>query len=131
MLNVRLEGCGWSKELGRLPGLRIEGNVLTSSQHGEIARYGQGYWFAEGNAFISVVIEQGCFVRFEGGEEGEHSEPFGPYRLVRSSGGSIWVADSRERLLAKWEESDARWHCLLATVRPWPVAAFSASTFDP
>jgi hypothetical protein len=131
MLNVRLEGCGWSKELRQIMQLRIETNLLTSSEHGEIARYAQGYWFSDGNPFISVLIEPSCLVRFEGSEDAEQSDVRGPYRRVRSSGGSIWVAETDERLLAKWDDASRQWQCLLAPVRRWPAVTISASTFDP
>lgn len=131
MLNVRLEGCGWSKDVGRLPHVRIEANLLTIPQQGEIARYAQGYWFADGTPFISVLIDSSCFVRFEDGEDCQHSDPLGPFRMVRSSGGSIWVAEPNERLLAKWDEFSRQWQQLATPNRQWANVNISMAQPQP
>jgi hypothetical protein len=108
MLHVRLDGCGWSNDLGRVASLRVEGDALHASQHGEIARYKGGYWCASDRYFISVLVTPTCFVDFHNGDE--RSSTFGPYRIVRCSGGALWVGDSHERLLAKWNDAGRGWH---------------------
>ena len=128
MLNVRLEGCGWFKNLGMVPWLRVEADSLRTGQHGEIARYDGGYWCADEGYFISVLLTPKCFVRFEDGDE--QTSTFGPYGLLRSSGGSIWMADPHERLLAKWNELRRGWHCLLDSPRLWPAVAVAALPFE-
>lgn len=127
MLAVRLEGCGWSQELDPTPLLRIECNLLKAPQHGEVARYSQGYWFADGHHFVNVTVEPSCFVRFEDLDGSISTKEFGPYSRVRTSGGSLWILQPQQRLLAKWLETLQQWHCLEASLRLWPVVAISAS----
>lgn len=129
MLAVRLEGCGASKEVGQLPQLQIKGNVLTSSDYGEIARYGQGYWFAGGSHFISVLVGPCCFVQFQHHGNGR-SQVYGPYRMVRSSGGSIWVTELGERLLAKWHDAQRQWQCVLEPGRGWPDVSIAGTSYE-
>lgn len=128
MLAVRLDGCGWSQELGQTPSLRIEGNLLKLPSRGEIARYSQGYWFGGGMHFITVTIESQCSVRFEDLEGTIATRDFGPYSALRTSGGSLWIVEPQQRLLAKWLETQQQWHCLEASLRLWPVVNIYAGS---
>jgi hypothetical protein len=128
MLNVRLEGCGWSKDLGQVPSLRVDSGALQTAEHGDIARYEAGYWCASDGFYISVLVTPKCFVSFDDGDE--HTAAFGSYSQVRSSGGSIWAAEPHERLLARWDEGRRGWHCLLHPGRLWPVVIVAALPFE-